>query len=278
MRKRAPAFLLAALLATAAISPAPAQSSLDQLRTDFGTLNRSGVTGEAALLGTLYDLKQDPSGRGTGIDPGRYIEVLTEFLRADWDERVLNRFYRASRPIYATHLFIPTIDAGEAPRAFGVEKAVQPSRWVIHYKADVLPPSDGTYRFVGGSDDYIAVRVDGRLVLSTGRPDCNVSTQGLWEKDADAGRNFNGFEIAYGNWIEFRRSRPASIDILVGERPGGQFDAYLLVQRQGDAYADDGRGNPVLPVFRVADARLSTRRTGRTPTVFADGPLWLAVQ
>lgn len=271
----------AALLSlVAGAFPARAQETSADLLTDFGRLLRQGEVqaGQSALLGTLYDLKQDPQRRPTGVDPGDFITIVSEFIRSGWDERVLNRYYRASRPILATHIFIPTIDAGEAPRAFGVEKAVQPSRWVIVYKAEIIPPEDGVYRFVGGSDDYIAIRVNDRLVLSSGRPDCNVATEGFWEREGEAGRQLNGLEIHYGSWVEFRRDRSSSLEILVGERPGGQFDAYVLIQRQGAQYAEDRRGNPVLPVFRVAQAAISTRTTGRTPQVITDAEPWTALQ
>jgi hypothetical protein len=41
----------------------------------------------------------------------------------------------------------PDMMAGVAPKAFGVEKTVEPNHWLIHYKGRVSPPENGRYRF-----------------------------------------------------------------------------------------------------------------------------------
>src|SRR5690606_19880069 len=116
---------------------------------------------EGALIGIIYDLKQDQHRRPTGIDPAQYPKVVSEFVKKNWDESVLNRFFRPARALYATQLFIPQMSADEAPKAFGVENVVKPAAWVIHYKGQVSPPEDGKYRFLCFADDLMVVAVNG---------------------------------------------------------------------------------------------------------------------
>ena len=73
-------------------------------------------------MGVLYDFKQTPDRKSTTVDRHNYSEIIEEFLLKNWDERVLNRYYRVARPLYTTQIFIPTISAYSAPLAFEVEK------------------------------------------------------------------------------------------------------------------------------------------------------------
>jgi hypothetical protein len=57
------------------------------------------------------------------------------------------------------------MEATEGPKAFDVAKDVQPRMWVVHYKGIVTPPESGTYHFVGGGDDTLFVKFDGKNVL-----------------------------------------------------------------------------------------------------------------
>ena len=87
---------------------------------------------------------------------------------------MLNRYYRFSKPLYTTQIFIPDMNANEGPKAFGAEKLVKPSRWVIHYKGQVSAPEPGTYRFWGIADDVMAAAVNGKTVLVGQRRDMKM--------------------------------------------------------------------------------------------------------
>ncbi|MFZ4777343.1 MAG: hypothetical protein ACOYM3_18400 [Terrimicrobiaceae bacterium] len=114
---------------------------------------------ESALIGILYDLKQSQEKEPIHMDTETYGEIVDEFLSKGWDESVLNRYFRAARPLYTTQIFIPLINADAAPRAFGVEKIVKPSFWLIHYKGQVVAPCDGTWRFWGPAKRSAAWRL-----------------------------------------------------------------------------------------------------------------------
>jgi len=214
------------------------------------------TTTQAALMGILYDLKQTQQHAPTGVDVTSYGTVLDEFLSKGFDESVLNQYYRTSKPLYTTQIYIPVMSASEAPKAFNVEKIVKPSRWVIHYKAQVLPPEDGTYRFLGYADDVIVVAVNGQIVLNGSRP----SFTGLLKKmnwrpserlpDYPAGN----LRLVAGDWVPLTVNQPVDLDILIGEHPGGQFCAFLLYEKQGANYPSTpgAKSHPILPLFQVA--------------------------
>lgn len=207
----------------------------------------SRASSQSALIGMIYDLKQDPKRRPTGIVPDAYPAVIAKFLTNKWDESVLSCYFSSVRPLYTTQIFIPEMGAGEAPKAFGVEKIMKPSCWVIHYKGQVSPPSDGHYRFVGCSDDLLAVAVNGETVLIGAR--MNLP---MWKSKEKPGAQAADDALAYGDWILMRKDVPIDLDVLIGERPGGGFNAFLLYQKKEDSYTMDAQGNPILPIFQLA--------------------------
>jgi hypothetical protein len=207
----------------------------------------------AALVGVLYDLKQTQDHTATSVDANSYSKVVQEFLIKNWDESVLNRYYRVSKPLYTTQIFIPNMDAGLAPKAFGAEKTVQPSRWVVHYKGQVSPPTEGTYRFWGCADDAFAAAVNGKTVLVACRPDMAVAmTDITWKSTEKPGAQAADDPLIAGDWFTVKQGEIIDLDVLIGERPGGLFNAFFMVEKQGETYEKDAQGNPILPIFQVA--------------------------
>jgi hypothetical protein len=237
----------------------------------FGQIEQS----EAAMIGILYDFKQTQDHKPTNVDPASYVDVLDEFFSKGWDEKVLERFYRVSRPLYTTQIFIPIFDANEAPKEFGVEKTVQPSRWIVHYKAQVSPPADGTYRLVAYADDVCAAAINGKTVVIGGRPDIRLKKTGWKPTEKREGRGISG-DLVYGDWITLKKDDIVDLDVVIGERPGGQFGAFLMVQKQGDNYPPDENGNPTLPIFQVAP--YDTPPRGNAPKFSTGAPNWKSYQ
>lgn len=204
----------------------------------FGSLQAD----DSKLIGVMYDLKQSQSGKSTGRVS--YYQVLSEFIEKRCDPDVLKGYFR-SPPIYASHIFLPVMDADRGPAAFGLERKVAPSNWFIHYKGAFTPPNTGRFRFRAMADDTLVAMVDGRVVIDVSLDRANP---GKW---AAKGKNFrSGYEFTVGNWMELEAEKSYRLDLIVGERPGGQFKAYLLVEREGEA---DSSGNPVPRLFSVSD-------------------------
>jgi len=232
---------------------------------------------EAGLIGILYDLKQTQKREPSGVKANEYSGILNEFLSKDWSESVLNRYFRATRPLYATQIFMPLMDAGRAPKAFDMEKVIKPSAWVVVYKGQVSPPEDGTYRFVAYADDVIAVALNGKTVLIGGRND-TLGHLKVWKQTGTGPKveASNGL-LAYGDWMTLKKDEPVDLDVLVGERPGGLFSAFLLYEKQGVEYPTNEKGAPKFPIFQLAPFQTPQAPPREAPS-FTEGAVWKGYQ
>ena len=245
------------------------------LRADEAEASAFGqVQSEAALMGMLYDLKQTQDHKPTTVDPGTYSNVVDDYLSRGWDESVLERYYRVSRPLYTTQIFIPNMDAGLAPAAFGAQKTVKPSRWIIHYKGQVSAPESGTYRFWGIADDVMAAAVNGKTEVVGNRFDTHLPKTGWKSPEREGGFEGDG-NLKAGDWFTVRAGEIVDLDVIIGERPGGVFNAFLMIEKQGASYPTDRRGKLILPIFQVAP--YNTPKSGDSE--FVTGfPIWKSYQ
>lgn len=238
----------------------------------FGSkkMNQTG-----ALVGRFYDLKQTRTRKPSGVSPDEYHRIFRKFVSEGWNPGILNDYFRAPKPLYSTQIMIPNMSADEGPKAFDMDKEVQPSRWLVHYTAKVSPPESGRYRFVGAGDDVMVVRFNRKVVLDR----CWYQADQEWspKKNYDYGWTGipNGF--AQGDAIDVREGEWYDLEILIGEQPGGLVFACLLMEKEGEEYTRDAKGNPILPVFRLADMAMPELQPGQTlPPYFPTGPIWKA--
>ena len=220
----------------------------------FGSPQDSGTP---QLVGYLYDLKQTSGRQATPkMDPGAYHKKLKEFVGSGWNPGVLSDFYKAKNALNASAIFIPTLKAELGPKAFGVEKEVQPDMYCIWYKCTAAPTQDGTYHFVGGGDDVIAARVNGKTVFD------GCSTDSIWADREKEEKNFEmtnfnptfpGNKFWIGKAFHVNAGEMVDIDVLIGEQPGGRSNYFLLIQRDEDldSYAKQSNGSPLLPIFQL---------------------------
>ncbi len=267
LRAFAPSRGILGCAAALALATAPIQAQ------ETGGFGSRAAAADAELIAILYDFKQNQQRER--IPPVDYTAAVREFLSKGWDESVLDRFFRVTRPLYATQIFIPRISANAAPRAFGVEKIVQPSYWMIHYKGQISPPEDGVYRFAGYADDIMAIAVDGQTVHVGGR----FPLDDVWAPKEPPGAPVpDGARLTYGDWVPMKKGQPVDLDVLVGERPGSAFCAFLLYQKQGVEYPKSADGHPILPVLQLrrADVPETTADTG--PLRSISGKYWKGYQ
>ena len=52
--------------------------------------------------------------------------------------------------------------------------------------------------------------------------------------------------------MNFKEGEIFDLDVIIGERPGGLFNAFLMVEKQGGTYNTDRRGHLILPIFQIA--------------------------
>jgi hypothetical protein len=251
----------------------------------FGAGSGNGFAGD------LYDLKQTPDQKPNKIannpfeqaHPGdtapgwanspstrEEIRVLRNYV-VGFDDRILEDYFHAPAPLFAPQIFIPELSAAEAPKAFGVEKMVQPRRWIVVYKARIIPPVTGDFRFVGFADDYMVVRMDEQNVLDA------CWTPGELAPGIDANedvgpapeytRDYGGRQLPLvcGPWIHMDAGIKMNMKLLIGEGPGGQSAFFLFIQQKGVNYP---RGD--YPVFQVSDQPLPTTSNRKTvPPAFS---------
>lgn len=229
---------------------------------DGGTV--FGSRGGTGLTGTFIDLKQDVEGKPTDMrlqddeadgsfEVGapvnqRYDEALHDFVRSRMRPSELKDFFHAPRALFTRQFYVPRMGADEAPRAFEVSEQVQGRRWVVVYRGTVAPPEDGRYRFAGFCDDILVVRFDGKLALDGGLKEVSdFDREDTYQQDGTA----NGWPTYIGRTFRLKAGIPNEIEIMVGERPGGHFLGYLLLEKVGEDYEQDGSGAPKLPLFKV---------------------------
>lgn len=227
------------------------------------------------LAGTFYDAKQTRSRKPTDMDVNQFSELIRKFVGEGWRESVLREFYQAPKRLYTTQIFMPNMPADEGPKAFDVDNEVKPSRWLVHYEGKVSPDKTGEYRFVGAGDDYLVVRVNGKLVLDHGFA---KATDWHADKYYDYGWTKVPKGFARGDKFRVTAGQTYDLDILISERPGGLVFFCLLLEDQGVKYSQDEKGNPILPIFRLAKQPIPELEKNQTlPPYDSAGPIWQSV-
>ena len=198
----------------------------------FGSAQRSA----GALIGILYDFKQNQKREPVPMDRHVFEKLVAQFIDNGWDEGMLNGFYRVPRAMYATEILMPTMNADLGPYVFGAEKVVQPRMWMVHYKGQVAPPTDGSYRFLGDADDFTAVAVNGVTVLVADIPGTQLPVKWVSKEPEVRLSGRYGGQFTVGDWVDLRAGQPVDLDILLGESPGGQTRCQIAVEKKGVDY------------------------------------------
>lgn len=240
-----------------------------------GAQTAFGRTGGGGLEGTFYDLKQTRSKRdndigkfyksnkGIGPRQGHINKKWNEFLGSRFTDSTLREFYSSPNKLSFSHLVMsPSTRAEEGPKAFGVQKEVDPSAWVVVYEGTIRPEKPGEYQFVGLFDDILLVYVDNRIVLD-----------GSWQKIKSGiskpkmGGTLmrpNG-SLIEGEWV--RLINGSKVKIIVAESPGGSMGGGLFIRERGKSYKKE-RGADVLPPFAIgALSKEDVRKLKKIETV-----------
>jgi hypothetical protein len=235
--------------------------------------------GGGSLTGKFYDLKQLKNGTPSKLDEqSGYPGELAKFVNSGWNESNLEKYFVGPNPLYTTQIFIPKMNADQGPLAFGLGGRVQPKMWVVHYKGKVVPTESGTFRFVGFADDVMVVRFNGKVVLDCGStnpsghgPQSFYATAGL-QLDAKMGW-YKG--LGRGEPVQVNGGESYPIEVLIGEWPGGDFKAWLMIEKEGVQYEKDAKSNPILPIFKLSDSTVA-HPASEAPVFAKSGPVWKA--
>lgn len=236
--------------------------------TIFGAADGNG------LEGYLYDLKQTSDRQQTGMTPEHYHQILMNFVGSDWDEKIVDQYYKFPKPLYTTQIMIPNMDSQEGPKAFGADSEVQPKMWIVWYRGKVSVPTSGDYRFAGFCDDILLVRIGGRTVLDGSifpvatQLSVNTPWPNDWSRKIPEIPNYG--QMREGSLVQMTAGEATDMDIIIGEEPGGDFNAFLFVLKDGENYPTTTSGVPLLPLFQLRAS--SSIPGGVHPPVNTDNP------
>lgn len=213
----------------------------------------SGSAGSGGLPGLLYDFKKDQRSKPLPHSMPLYDQVMLD-IQEGFPITKLNRYFRAPKYLFLTHLAIPLKNASEGPASFEAQDSIEPTYWMAHYSGTVIVPRNGTYRFSGTGDNYLHVRIDGKPRLHFGHGQPN-----RWQPTSPTEQNHQspyvgGWIVHYGDWIDLRAGQAIKIDIGIGESGGGMLGFILQVEEKGVKYRTDAKNNnrPILPLFTTA--------------------------
>ncbi|MBK1832640.1 hypothetical protein [Roseibacillus ishigakijimensis] len=247
--------------------------------TMFGKLSGPG------LKGSFYDLKQDRSGKPTEMriqdfekdgtliinDPVNrtYDDHLRTIVRRNLTDQAFSDYFKAPKQLVLTQLYIPRVGAEEAPEAFELGEEVQGRRWVISYEGTIVAPERGRFRFVGFSDDILIVMENNRVVMD-GSLAPTFEDAGDREF-IDQEHTLGGWHSYVGKWMNVRKGEELDLKIMTGERPGGHYSGYLLIEKQGEDYQKDAGGAPILPLFKT-ESSADPERGNTLPALAPETP------
>jgi hypothetical protein len=217
-----------------------------------------GAEDGSGLKGDFYDIKQTSDRVWIKrMYAPKFEAVVDDYLKAHWDESILHQYFRGHQPLYTTRFAISTRDSEEAPKAFNLEREVQPACWVVHYQGRVVAPATGDYRFIGFGDDILIVKIAGDAVIDAGwyqhladpalheiLPD-QWSRQYMASADAPAAGH-----LKMGKIFHMDANQPVDMDVLIGDQ-GGKCAFYLMVMKVGNNYERTPAGTPKAPFFQL---------------------------
>ena len=214
--------------------------------TAFG----GAVTSGNDLKVSYYNLNLRRNGNTGSMNTDIYVEVVREFIESGWNKSVLAKYYRSPRTLYATSIMIPLCSSMVAPQAFG-EDLNYGYCWLALYEGRLVHKDAITFRFWGAADDVLVVAVDGKVVLNACWPNTEYVT-GWVSKAVGNYTEWLGNQYRVGgDWITLEPGVSHDLKVIVGENPGGEFGAQLLVEVKDEDYPLNNRGSRIFPMFAM---------------------------
>ncbi len=261
--------------------------------TGAGMTSGGGATGAGAgagfgsfsgtandFLGTVYDLKIGPDHRPTGMNQARYTKILTDFVAGGWNEATLAPYYKASKKLYAPAIWIPTTPSERCAKEMNLDNELSSTMWVGWYRARVIAPKSAKYHFVGFGDDILAVAVNGKVVLDGSLWPVTKSPQKMpwpfteWSRMCGwRGQNYGMYRV--GDSFEANPIETITIDVLMGDEPGGFYNAYLLIAEDKRIYPLSPEKVPLYPIFQLGTEEV--KRNGDQPPHSTVAEPWAGV-
>lgn len=199
---------------------------------------------DSSISGTFYDLTQDAKGNSNGFREKEDFYPLMMSLANKHDRGLLKKYYRSPNKAKTPYFCVPPSAPKVLPMMFACEDKCSGEYCVALYRARVIAPKSGKFRFVGAGDDVMCVRFGGKTVLECGYfipgaadrnnlKDCIENGR----KDNDAGKRFRA-AIASGK--DKKHSGYEFIPIkgmdTYKSRMGGMTAGSVFTVKAGEAY------------------------------------------
>jgi hypothetical protein len=222
-----------------------------------GSAFGSSTGSSAQLMGYFIDFKQTSARQPTDMDEQKYLGLLAKYVSQGWDDSMFDPYYKSKTPLYTDAYAISTRPSEEAPKAFGLEKEVQPGLWVIHYHVRAQAPAAGEYRLAGFADNVMVVKIRGETVLDGGwDPLTNKAVLhqllpfALPSYIPSAGGSHDP-HLKIGPTFHIDAADPVDMDVLIGDC-GGVCSFFLLIEKVGNTYQNMPDGTPQYPFFQIS--------------------------
>lgn len=256
----------------------------------FGTQIKTGKVQdlEGALLGAIIDMKttndpDNPAGKDIGYTGWReFIPRLKTCLQGNFSDDACKGVRKLPKRVAMSTLFIKAQPAKNGPLAFGLtEKEMKPSGWLVYYVGEITPTEKARYRFWGYFDDYMLIRINGKVVWEYSWPcqsDKNAGACTGWKPDAETISLISkvqyrspqaGAKLMPSDWWEARPGQKIKIEIGISEVPGGACGGLLCIEKEGETY-EMFKGQPVFPIF--ATRKLSLKDIERFEKYGTENP------
>lgn len=254
---------------------------------------------QGGLTGTFYNFNRTAGGQARNTSYTDLQRIVNHFVNHGWDAGEFAAYHEAPQKLHAPRIYMPSLRASDAPRAFRQPADYRPC-WLAIYRGAVVAPKSGKFRFVGAGDDFLVVRFAGRNVFDFGygratTPDDAGIRKALagseklggiysncpmepplrryrYPGTEDWNSNLGG--MAVGPVFEVREGRDYPIEILIGEGQGGLFAAGLLIEEVGVVYPKADTTAPILPLFRTDHTSPANFGHSNAPPFDAKGPVW----
>lgn len=216
----------------------------------FGTVIGGGQNVEGCLIGILVDLKRDGDGNKISYDKNKSWGQLKELAAANFSAKALSKYYVPNKKVALTKVNIsPSTLAEVGPECFGA-KDFGGSGWMAYYVGELKPVEKARYRFVGYFDEFIVVKINGKVVLESAwgygmqhklNPSTNAGPVAGWKpSDSEYVGKWQAPQgnslMTVGDWFEADVNKPLKIEIALGETQGGICCGALLIQKEGVEY------------------------------------------
>lgn len=243
---------------------------------------------EGALLGAIIDMKttydqSDPAGKDIGYTGWReFIPRLKTCLQGNFSDAACAHVRKIPKRVAMSTLFIKPQPAKNGPLAFGLtEKEMKPSGWLVYYVGDIIPTEKARYRFWGYFDDYMLIRINGKVVWEYTWPCQSEKNAGActgWKPDAETTSLIAkvqyrspqaGAKLMPSDWWEAKPGQKIKIEIAISEVPGGACGGLLCIEKEGETY-EMFKGQPAFPIF--ATRKLSLKDVERFEKYGTENP------